>query len=107
MIGSVGYNPNVYPIYKEVITHLLTIDPNFLGHPSWKFYPFVQIKRFDLGIDRNGLGLVLAQDGLSPSQWDEMVYKQKIENNMLIRCMWPPPSNSDHQEYHIFSRGSL
>ena len=24
----------IYPIYKWVITHLLTIDPNFLGHPS-------------------------------------------------------------------------
>ena len=34
VIGSVGYNPNVYPIYKEVISRLLTIDPNFLGHPS-------------------------------------------------------------------------
>ena len=34
VIGSVGYNPNEYPIYKWVITHLLTIDPNFLGHPS-------------------------------------------------------------------------
>ena len=32
--GSVGYNPKEYPIYKEVITHLLTIDPNFLEHPS-------------------------------------------------------------------------
>ena len=24
----------IYPIYRQVITHLLTIDPNFLGHPS-------------------------------------------------------------------------
>ena len=24
-LGSVGYNPNVYPIYKEVIIHLQTI----------------------------------------------------------------------------------
>ena len=29
-----GYNPVVHPIYKWVITRLLTIDPNFLGHPS-------------------------------------------------------------------------
>ena len=27
----------VYPIYKLVITHLLIIDPNFLGHPSRTF----------------------------------------------------------------------
>ena len=24
----------IYPIYRQVTTHLLTIDPNFLGHPS-------------------------------------------------------------------------
>ena len=28
-LGSVGYTPNSSPIYKGVITHLLTIDPNF------------------------------------------------------------------------------
>ena len=25
----------------------------------------------------------------------------------LISWMWPLPSNSDHQDYYIFSRGSL
>ena len=24
----------IYPIYRQVITHLLAIDPNFLGHLS-------------------------------------------------------------------------
>ena len=28
------FHPKEYPIYKQVITHLLTIGPNFLGHPS-------------------------------------------------------------------------
>ena len=30
-LGSVGYNPNESPIYKEVINNplILTIDPNF------------------------------------------------------------------------------
>ena len=36
-LGSVGYNPNQYPIYKQVISHFQTIDPNFLGHPSETF----------------------------------------------------------------------
>ena len=26
---------------------------------------------------------------------------------IYIPWMWPPPSNSDHQDYYIFSRGSL
>jgi len=33
------YNPKEYPIYKQVITHLLTIDPNFLGHTSRYLFP--------------------------------------------------------------------
>ncbi len=27
-------HPNSSPIYKQDMIHLLTIDPNFLGHPS-------------------------------------------------------------------------
>ena len=27
----------IYPIYKQVIAHLLTTDPNFMGHPSTTF----------------------------------------------------------------------
>ena len=29
--------------YIEVITHLLTIDPKFLGHPSTRFCPYLFI----------------------------------------------------------------
>ena len=29
-----GYKPNIYPIYKHVITHLSTIDPNFRPRTS-------------------------------------------------------------------------
>ena len=33
MISKWDITP-IYPIYKWVITHLLTVDPNLLGHPS-------------------------------------------------------------------------
>ena len=31
---SLGYNPNTSHLSVGEITHLLTIDPHFLGHPS-------------------------------------------------------------------------
>ena len=36
VISYIGYNLYIllYGIYWGELTHLLTIDPNFLGHPS-------------------------------------------------------------------------
>ena len=35
MIGSMGYyNLLMNGVFLGVITHLVTVDPNFLGHPS-------------------------------------------------------------------------
>ena len=38
--------PQIYSIYKQVVTHARTIDPNFLGHPSisyglWSLFLFL------------------------------------------------------------------
>ena len=64
-LGSVDYNPKEYSIYKKVKAHLLTIDPNFLGHPSGRG-PWCYSVGFSGSPQKHGLGSLGTPFGPNP-----------------------------------------
>ena len=101
------------PIYKQVITHLLTIDPNFLGHPSEEikaksktksismvFWPLLQLLSIMSRQSTVQTGVMM---NYQPKQCTTL--RENPQNDQIIGIAWSPQDNvekmSDFLKAHL------